>query len=186
MARVLFIVMRMTTSDEALARAAANGDREAFSSLIARHYDRVFRLSFRLTGARADAEDLTQDICAALPAKVAAFRGEARFTTWLYRVVVNAASDRRRRAASHARAASEWGDVELARQAEAEEASDALDWLMTSMRALPDDLRETLALVLDDVTHAQAAEVLGISEGTVSWRMSEVKKRLREMKVREA
>ena len=172
----------MTTSDEALARAAAGGDAQAFAALITRHYDRVFRLSFRLTGARAEAEDLTQDICAALPAKIAAFRGEARFTTWLYRVVVNAAGDRRRRAATRARAADGWGEVELARRAEAAEAAEALDWLTAAMRALPDELRDTVALVLDDVTHAEAAEVLGVSEGTVSWRMSEVKKRLRALK----
>ena len=182
MTRVLPIVMRMTTSDEALARAAAGGDAQAFAALITRHYDRVFRLSFRLTGARAEAEDLTQDICAALPAKIAAFRGEARFTTWLYRVVVNAAGDRRRRAATRARAADGWGEVELARRAEAAEAAEALDWLTAAMRALPDELRDTVALVLDDVTHAEAAEVLGVSEGTVSWRMSEVKKRLRALK----
>ena len=172
----------MTTSDEALARAAAGGDALAFSALIERHYDRVFRLAFRLTGARADAEDLTQDICAALPVRVAAFRGEARFTTWLYRVVVNAASDRRRRAAAHARAATGWGETEVNRRAEAQETAEALDWLTRAMQALPDDLRITVALVLDDVTHAEAAQILGISEGTVSWRMAEVKKRLRALK----
>ncbi len=174
--------MRMTTSDDALARAAADGDAEAFSALITRHYDRVFRLAFRLTGVRAEAEDLCQDICAALPAKLGAFRGEARFSTWLYRVVVNATHDRRRRHATHARAADGWGEVELARRAEASEAAAALDWLTEAMRGLPEELRDTVALVLDEVTHAEAAEVLGISEGTVSWRMSEAKKRLRAMK----
>lgn len=172
----------MTVTDEALAQAAANGDSEAFSSLVTRHYDRVFRLCFRLTGARAEAEDLTQDICAALPAKIAAFRGEARFTTWLYRIVVNASNDRRRRAVTRARAADGWGEVEIARRAEAAESAEALDWLTAAMRALPDELRDTVALVLDDVTHADAAEILGVSEGTVSWRMSEVKKRLKALK----
>lgn len=182
MACVLPNVMRMTVSDETLARAAADGDGEAFSSLLHRHYDRVFRLAFRLTGAAAEAEDLCQDICAALPAKLAAFRGEARFTTWLYRVVVNAASDRRRRRATYAKAAEGWGEVEVARRAEAVETAEALDWLTRAMRALPEELRDTVALVLDDVTHAEAAQVLGVSEGTVSWRMSEAKKRLRLMK----
>lgn len=182
MGRVLPIVMRMTVSDEALALAAASGDGEAFASLLHRHYDRVFRLAFRLTGVRAEAEDLTQDVCAALPAKLSAFRGDARFTTWLYRVVVNAAHDRRRRRASHAKAAASWGEVEVARQAEASETAAALDWLSQAMQALPEDLRDTVALVLDEVTHAEAALVLGISEGTVSWRMSEAKKHLRAMK----
>ncbi len=174
--------MRMSVSDEALARAAADGDREAFSSLLERHYDRVFRLAFRLTGLQAEAEDLCQDICAALPAKMRAFRGDARFTTWLYRVVVNAANDRRRRHATYAKAADGWGDAEIARRAEADETAEALDWLTAAMRALPEELRDTLALVLDDVTHKDAGQVLGVSEGTVSWRISEAKKRLREMK----
>ena len=178
--------MRMTTSDEALALAAAGGDSEAFSALIARHYDRVFRLAFRMTGVRAEAEDLCQDICAGLPAKIAAFRGDARFTTWLYRVVVNAANDRHRRRASYAKAADGWGEVEVARRAEAAETTEALDWLTAAMTALPEDLRNTVALVLDEVTHAEAAKVLDVSEGTISWRMSEAKKRLREMKELEA
>ncbi|MEM9972115.1 MAG: RNA polymerase sigma factor [Pseudomonadota bacterium] len=173
----------MEVTDEALALAAAGGDAEAFSSLISRHYDRVFGLAFRLTGRREEAEDLTQDVCAALPAKVGAFRGEARFSTWLYRVVVNAAHDRRRRAAAHAKAVEGWGEVELARRAEADEAAEASGWLQAAMRGLPEELRDTLALVLEDgVTHAAAAEVLGVSEGTVSWRMSEVKKRLKALK----
>jgi RNA polymerase sigma-70 factor (ECF subfamily) len=174
--------MRMTTSDEALARAAANGDGEAFSSLLERHYDRVFRLAFRLTGARAEAEDLCQDVCAALPGKLSAFRGEARFTTWLYRVVMNAGLDRRRRRATYAKAADGWGEVEVARRAEAAETAAAVDWLTRAMRALPEELRDTVALVLDEVSHAEAGEILGVSEGTVSWRVSEAKKRLRALK----
>lgn len=172
----------MTTSDEALARAAAGGDALAFSALLERHYDRVFRLCFRLTGARAEAEDLTQDICAALPSKIGAFRGDSRFTTWLYRVAVNAAHDRRRRAAARAKAADGWGEVERARRAEAAETAEALDWLTGAMRSLPEELRDTVALVLDDVTHAEAGLVLGVSEGTVSWRMGEVRKRLKALK----
>lgn len=177
--------MRMNVSDESLAAAAAEGDADAFSLLLERHYDGVFRLAFRLTGIKAEAEDLTQDICAALAAKLAKFRGEAKFTTWLWRVVVNAAHDRRRRAATHARHADGWGDWEVDRRAADEETAEALDWLGQAMRALPDDLRDTLALVLDDATHDEAAEVLGISPGTVSWRISEAKKRLRALREKE-
>ncbi|MCF6233925.1 MAG: RNA polymerase sigma factor [Rhodobacteraceae bacterium] len=172
----------MKVSDEELARAAADGDGEAFASLLARHYDGLFRLVFRLTGARDQAEDLTQDICAALPAKLAGFRGEARFTTWLWRVAVNAAHDRRRKAATRARHADGWGDWEVNRRAVAQEATEAVDWLTQAMSALNDELRDTLALVLDGMTHARAGEVLDVSEGTISWRISEAKKRLRDMR----
>ena len=178
--------MRMSVTDEALALAAAGGDGEAFAALLERRYDRLFGLCFRLTGSRAEAEDLTQDICAALPAKLAGYRGEARVSTWLYRVAVNAAHDRRRRAASHAKAAGGWGDWEVDRRAAAAETAERVDWLESAMRALPPDLRDTLALLLgDEVTHAEAAEVLGVSEGTISWRVSEAKKCLRALHVEE-
>ena len=174
--------MRMETSDEALAQAAAGGDEDAFATLVSRHYDRLFALSFRFTGTRAEAEDLTQDICLALPAKLRGFRADARFTTWLYRVAVNAAHDRRRRAAARTRAAEGWGPWEIARQAEAMESRAALDWLGAAMNRLKPDLRDTAALLLgEDLTQAEAAEILGISEGTVAWRMSEVKKALRRL-----
>ena len=178
-------VMRMTTPEDSLAQAAAGGDAQAFSALMERCYDRLFALCFRLTGARAEAEDLTQDICAALPGKLGGYRAEARFTTWLYRVAVNAAHDRRRRQASRARAADGWGDWEIARRTDEATAAEQVDWLMTCLARLPVDLRDTLALVLDEVTHAEAAEVLGVSEGTISWRVSEAKKKLREMRAQE-
>ncbi len=168
----------MQTDDDILALAAAGGDAGAFATLIERQYDRLFRLCFRLTGSQAEAEDLTQDICAALPAKLRGFRGEASFTTWAYRLCVNAAHDRRRRAATHAKAASGWGDWEVNRRAANAETEDAIDWLTHAMRALPDDLRDTLALILDDMTHAQAGEILNVSEGTISWRISKAKKHL--------
>lgn len=174
--------MRMKTSEKDLALAAAGGDGEAFSALLERCYDRLFRLCFRLTGQASEAEDLTQDICAALPAKLMRYDGRAAFSTWLYRVAVNAAHDRRRRLASHARAAEGWGAWEVNRRAADAETAQAQDWLVQAMQALPDDLRDTVALVMDDLPHRAVGEVLGISEGTVSWRMSEVKKRLREMK----
>ena len=174
--------MRMKTSDEELAMAAAAGDREAFASLLDRHYDPLFRLAFRLTGSGAEAEDLTQDICAALPIKMNAYRGDARFSTWLYRVAVNAAHDRRRRLATHYKAATKWGDWEINRQAAIKEDANNADWLTQAMAALSDDLQDTLALLLDqELTHAQAGEVLNVSEGTISWRVSEAKKRLREL-----
>lgn len=174
--------MRMETADEDLAQAAARGDRDAFAALLSRHYDRIFGLAFRLTGDRAEAEDLAQDICASLPAKLASFGGRAKVTTWLYRVTVNAAHDRRRRQASRSRAADGWGDWEIARRAEAEEAAEAQDWLARAMAGLTPELRDTVALILgEEMSQAEAAEVLGVSEGTVAWRMSEVKKRLRAM-----
>lgn len=175
----------MKTSDENLARAAAGGDGAAFATLLERRYDGLFRLCFRLTGQQAEAEDLTQDICAALPAKLRGFRGDAAFTTWLYRIAVNAAHDRRRRRASHDKAAQGWGNWEVERRAADRDSARAVDWLNDAMQSLPAELCDTLALVLDDMTHAQAGDILGISEGTVSWRISQAKKHLAQMRKEE-
>ena len=175
----------MTVSDQNLAKAAANGDARAFEALLARHYDRLFGLCFRLTGARAEAEDLCQDICMALPSRLGSYRGQAKVTTWLYRVAVNAAIDRRRKAATYTKALDGWGDWEIGRQAAIVEEKEDIGWLYTALGQLSETLRDTLALVLDDLTHADVGEILGVSEGTVSWRISEAKKRLREMREKE-
>jgi RNA polymerase sigma-70 factor, ECF subfamily len=187
MRRVLDTVMQMDTPDDTLANAAAGGDRAAFAALIARHYDRVFGLAYRLTGSRAEAQDLTQDICAALPVKLRNWRAEAQFSTWLYRVVVNAVHDLRRRQATRGRASTGWGDWELARQDEIATTRALQDWLADAMAQLSPELRDTAALVLgEEMTQAEAGAVLGVSEGTIAWRMSDMKKRLRIMAAEEA
>ena len=175
----------MNVTDEDLALAAAGGDADAFEALLSRNYDRVFALCFRLTGHRAEAEDLTQDICAALPAKLAGFRGDAKVTTWLYRVALNAAMDHRRKAVRYARATQGWGDWEIDRQSAIAEEQQEVAWLYALMQQLSETLRDTLALVLDGLSHAEAGEILGIPEGTVSWRISEARKHLRALKEKE-
>ncbi|MEO0914438.1 MAG: RNA polymerase sigma factor, partial [Pseudomonadota bacterium] len=158
---------------------AQAGEARAFATLVSRHYDRIYRLSYRMLGNEAEAEDLAQDICAGLAAKLKGFRNEARFTTWLHRLVVNAAKDRFRRQATYTKATTGWGDWEIARRAELCEATEAQSWLMEALQRLNPDLRATVALVLgEDMSHREAAETLGLSEGTVSWRMSEVRRAL--------
>jgi RNA polymerase sigma-70 factor (ECF subfamily) len=173
--------MRMQVTEEDLALAAAAGDAPAFEALIERVYDRLFALCFRLTGSRAEAEDLTQDICTALPRKLPGYRGEARFGTWLYRIAVNAAIDRRRRAARHHAAARGWGDWARAQATARQEAAEAEAWLNQAMAALSPALRDTLALLIEGLSHAEIAAILEVSEGTVSWRVSDAKKRLRAL-----
>jgi len=185
LARVLVFVMDMSVSENDLAFAAAQGDGRAFAALLEGCYERLFGLCFRLMGSQAEAEDLCQDICAALPAKLGGYKGSAQFRTWLYRVAVNAAHDRRRKAARLAKTAQGWGDWEINRQAELAETAAARDWLSSAMTSLPADIRDTLALVLDEVSHAEAAEILGVSEGTVSWRVSKAKDKLRQMRAQE-
>ena len=173
--------------DTNLAIAAAQGDRRAFERLLTRHYDRIFRVAYRVIGNRVEAQDVAQEVCAALPAKLKGFRGEAAFSTWLYRVVLNAGRDQLRRTAAQQRITSEWGNVQvLNRETDAQNLAE-LDWLTRALTKLSDDLRETVALVLgEEMSHALAGQVLGLSEGTISWRMSEVRKALKLMAAEEA
>src|SRR5688500_15903935 len=83
--------------DAGLVAAATAGDRAAFAELLRRHYDRIHGLAWQLTGSRADADDIAQEVCCTLVEKVASFRGEARFGTWLCGIAVNACRDLRRR-----------------------------------------------------------------------------------------
>lgn len=172
----------MEKSSENLVVEALAGSAAAFRVLLERHYDLMYRVAFRTLGQQADAEDLVQEICAALPNKLGSFKAEAKFESWLYRVVVNAGRDLMRKRSAQARAANGWGDVEVMQREAATEKAENLGWLARAMQRLSPDLRETVALVLgEEMTHAQAGKALGLSEGSVSWRMSEVKKELRLM-----
>src|SRR6476661_10380638 len=84
-------------ADADLVAAAAAGNREAFGALLRRHYDRIHGLAWRLTGSRADADDIAQDVCCTLVEKISTSRGEAKFTIWLCGIVYNACRDFRRR-----------------------------------------------------------------------------------------
>ena len=172
--------MLQDRTDERLAISAANGDREAFGELLERHYGRILSLGQRLLGSRAEAEDLAQDICVGLAGKIRQFRGEARFSTWLYRVALNAGRDALRRRATRGAAHQGFAEVDALRRAGNAARAAEVEWLRGALDGLKDDLRETALLVLDlELTHAEAGEVLGISENTVSWRLHEVRKALR-------
>ena len=174
------------TDDRGLALEAAGGDRAAFAQLVNRHYGRIHALAWRFTGGPPDSEDLTQDVCLALGRKIRSYRGDAAFTTWLYRVVLNAARDAGRRQATRAEANAAFGEVDALRRAGDRARSEEADWLRAEIGALKSDLRETAVLVLDEgLTHAQAADVLEIAETTVSWRLMEVRKALKAARARE-
>ena len=169
-------------TDETLARRAAAGDRSAFTALLERHYARIYRVGFRVLGDAEEAADLAQEVCVALPSKLASFRGERGFTSWLYRVVVNAASDARRSRSSRQRNERRYAETHALRQDGDAARAHERSWLRQALDRLPEGLRTTAVLVLDEeLRHAQAGEVLGISEATVSWRMHEARKHLRAM-----
>ena len=164
-------------SDSSLVAAACAGNRDAFAALLERHYDRVHGLAWQLTGSRADADDIAQDVCCILVEKIGTFRGEAKFTTWLCGITFNACRDWRRRRSAF-RGFSEKLAV-LAGVAAAPDGRDLYDaiWLKSAIARLKPALRDTAVLVAgQQLTHAEAAVILGVAEATVAWRMHEVRR----------
>lgn len=85
-------------SDAELLLAIAGGDRAAFDRLSRRHLDRAYGVALRMTGSRADAEDVVQDVFLRLWLRPRSWQpGQAQFSTWLYRVLVNRCLDLKRR-----------------------------------------------------------------------------------------
>ena len=85
------------TSDEALLARVAAGDEAAFDALVARHQGRAYRLAWSLLRDAEDARDLSQEAFLRVYRTAAGFRGEAKFSTWFYRILVNLCLDHRRR-----------------------------------------------------------------------------------------
>ena len=77
------------TSETQLIARAQRGDEEAFAELFETHKRRVYSLCLRITGDATEAEDLAQEAFLQLFRKIATFRGESAFSTWLHRLVVN-------------------------------------------------------------------------------------------------
>jgi len=166
--------------DDRLARDAAGGDRDAFALLIDRHYDRIYRLAYGWTGTQSEAEDVAQDIVVKLARVIGQFEGQAKFTTWLHRLVLNHLHDQaraqKRRRIDNSTAFEDLqlssNDVPADRQMEAKQG-------LAAVMALPEKLRDTVLLVhWQGLTHEVAAEVLGCKGGTVSWRLNEARKQL--------
>ena len=91
----------ITADDDSLLAAIAAGDAAAFSELMKRHGDRAFSLAFRITGRRGDAEDVVQDAFIQVWTRARDWQsGRAKFSTWLYRVIVNRCLDLKRKPVS--------------------------------------------------------------------------------------
>ena len=167
------------TSDADILAAAVAGDRNAFAALLRRHYDRIHGLAWQLTGSRADADDIAQDVCCTLAEKLSAFRGDAKFTTWLCSIVFNACRDFHRRRSAFTRVAGRLSVMAgLAQGPDGRDLYDAI-WIESAIARLKPDLRDTAVLIAgQQLTHAEAAQILGVAEATVSWRMHEIRRQL--------
>lgn len=177
----------MDSSDEALATRAAAGDEAAFEALVGRYQQRVFRLASRLT-SETDAPDVLQDTFLQVYRNLRSFRGESRFSTWLYRIATNASlMHRRARARRPAESLEAYlpqfdargkhvptpGALQSAsrveemldRKALAEKAHAAIE-------QLPDLYREAFVLRdLEELTTAEVAQVLELEPATVRQRV---------------
>jgi len=183
-------------SDEALAALAAAGDDLAFEALLGRYEARVYRLARRLTGDDGDAQDVLQDAFLRVYRKLGSFRGESRFSTWLYRIATNTAlmqrRARQRRPAESLEAYLPRFDdngVHLGEPAALQAASRAdelLDRRLLAEKAregvarLPDLYRAAFVLRdLQELSTAEVAELLGLDPATVRQRVHRARLMLR-------
>ncbi|CCH78839.1 putative RNA polymerase ECF-subfamily sigma factor [Nostocoides japonicum T1-X7] len=162
----------MTTRDDSdaeLVRRHLEGDAEAFGELFRRHRDRMWALALRTTGDRELAADCVQDAFIAAYRRIGSYRGDAAFTTWMHRVVVNACLDRLRRQ----RPTTELPPQDLADPHDAHDvALTALD-VHAALARLPEEQRLALVLVdLEGLPVREAAAILEVAEGTVKSRCS--------------
>lgn len=159
---------------------AKRGDREAFERLLTEHYDMILRTAWRFTGNQSEAEDVAQDVCIMLAGKLEQFNGDSAFTSWLYRLVINRCKDTFKSRSARKKREESYSDIAQCLRAEEAETATSLTWLYQQIAALEVVLKETALLVLaEGLTHAQAGEVLECTESTISWRMHEIRKKLK-------
>ncbi|NLT35024.1 MAG: sigma-70 family RNA polymerase sigma factor [Gaiellales bacterium] len=172
-------------SDELLVERARAGEGQAVAELYRRHEQKAYNLALRMMGDSWDAADVTQEAFIKAFAALDQFRGEARFGTWLHRIVVNAVRDhlRKRRLdpmenddLDRACAPGETGAAGRlvgGRQSRLDPAADGLSPPLVDALLLLDE-RFRLAVVLCDLLgyeYSEAAEILGVQEGTIKSRI---------------
>jgi len=189
------VVTAAEPGDELLAAQAAAGDDRAFEQLVSRYEARIFRLACRLT-SETDAPDVLQETFLQVYRSLRTFRGDSRFSTWLYRIATNAALMNRR---ARARRPSEPLDQYLPRfdsrgvhtgTPEELQLPSRADELLDS-QALADRAREVLARLpdmyrdpfvlrdLEDLTTAEVAAMLGLDPAAVRQRVHRARLMLR-------
>jgi len=181
--------------DEELVRRARAGDRTAFESLVGRYQERVYRLSYRLTSSKADAEEVVQETFMRAYSRLVGFRGKASFSTWLYTITTNTARVLHRGRVRHptepldpylprfdleGRLA---GSVDLPGAAATDELLDRRRLARLAREALtrlPERYRVPFVLRdLEEVPTAEVAAILGLSHALVRQRVHRARLMLR-------
>lgn len=172
---------------EELAVAAREGDMAAFEELVRRTHVDTYTLAMRLMGNGEDAADVTQEAYIRAWKGIRKFRGDARFSTWMYRITANTASNhldkRRRTRTDNLDDLAEPVDLDPDRQPElVAEAGAGLTALSGALDELPPKLRAVVVLKdVYDLTHEDIAEELDISVTAAKVRLHRGRKRMREL-----
>jgi len=172
-----------TDEDKVWVLQSRNGDPAAFESLIRTHQRMIHSLTFRMTGSLADAEDLAQEAFIRAYRQLNSYQGTAKFSSWLYRIAVNACLNWRQRETRREQIYARWAESNNALQSGPEPVAgdDNLSReVQSALMKLPAKQRAAIVLtVYDGHNHAEAAKILGCSETTVSWRVFAARRKLK-------
>lgn len=171
-----------TKATEALLRQVRNSDVRAFERLIALHYGFIYKTAFRWLAHKSDAEDVTQTVCMRLADAITKFDGRSKFTSWLYSVTLNAVRDLQRSRARQGRQVAAVSHVARSASEPDQEDRMRVDDIWRVVRQLPEKQRDAVLLVFgEQLSQAEAAEIMGCKEVTVSWHIHNARKALKDM-----
>jgi RNA polymerase sigma-70 factor, ECF subfamily len=159
------------TADLELLRRHLAGDADAFTEIVRRHRDRLWAVALRTTGDPEDAADALQEALISAMRHAASFRGDAKLSTWLHRIVVNACLDRLRRRASHPTSALPDDDHAPSTGRDEFDDRDTATDVHAALATLPPDQRAAIVLVdIEGYPVEQVAAMLDVPSGTVKSR----------------
>jgi len=172
---------RMTEFDErTLIERCRTGDDIAFGELVERYKHLVYGMVWRLTNDRSQTDDLAQEVFLKVHRGLPYFRGEARLSTWIFRIVSNVCSEARGRRS--AKVSDSHGVLERGSPDAAFADLELRDRLDKAIAQLPDQYRLVIAAhYLEGVQYEALAEALNIPVGTVKTHLHRAKRRLREL-----
>ena len=167
-----------------LVEACRRREPGAFEELVDRTGRQVYTLAYRLVGDRHEAEDVAQEAYLRAYRSLRGFRGDARFETWLHRIVANAAMTHLRRRGRFGDLLSDQGAEVLSLQPAARQVEETVeeDEVKRALQALP--LSQRTVVVLKDIygfSCQEIAEEVGATEGAVKVRLHRARKRLKEL-----
>jgi RNA polymerase sigma-70 factor (ECF subfamily) len=169
-----------------LVAAAKGGDRTAFDALVRLTYAETYTLAYRLTGDEEDARDVVQEAYLRAYRGIRRFRGDATFSTWLYRITANCASSQivKRAKTRHEELDDEIQVADGRPERDPERVADLSferERITEALRQLPPRLRAVVVLRdIYDLPHETIAAELGISEAAAKVRLHRARRKLRE------